>query len=165
MLTREGARHFLVNPQITWASTERFTMWDDCMSFSFLLVRLERHRSISIHFQNENGEQKDWDHLDSSISELLQHEIDHLNGVLAVDRALDKDSIIMRSTYLEMPEYFRRLADYEIPATSGPETVGSVYSLTPPHSHRATREEFPRLQTLRSVTNSSESSATDHDAT
>src|SRR5689334_19465538 len=37
----------LVNPEVVWRSTETFTMWDDCMSFPSLLVRLQRHRSIS----------------------------------------------------------------------------------------------------------------------
>ena len=68
-----GEPHFIVNPEITWTSAERFIMWDDCMSFPSLLVRLERARSISIHFQNENGKPEDWEHLDISTSELLQH--------------------------------------------------------------------------------------------
>src|SRR5690349_14155892 len=59
-----GEGHVIVNPEITWESNERFTMWDDCMSFPSLLVRLERARSISIHFQNEHGEHRDWDHLE-----------------------------------------------------------------------------------------------------
>jgi peptide deformylase len=114
-----GERHFIVNPEITWESPERFIMWDDCMSFPSLLVRLERARSISIHFQNERGEHKDWEHLELATSELLQHEIDHLNGVLAIDRAIDKDSIVMRETYLAMPDHFRRLVDYEIDSQAG----------------------------------------------
>jgi peptide deformylase len=34
-----------------------------------------------------------------SLSELLQHEIDHLNGILAIDRAIDSKHIILRSEY------------------------------------------------------------------
>jgi len=107
-------RHFIVNPEITWTSAERFTMWDDCMSFPSLLVRLERARSISIHFQDETGERKDWERLDIATSELLQHEIDHLDGVLAIDRAIGRDAIVLRETYVAMPEHFRNLVDYEI---------------------------------------------------
>lgn len=111
-----GERHFIVNPEITWTSADRFTMWDDCMSFPSLLVRLERSPSISIYFQDENGKRKDWERLDTATSELLQHEIDHLDGVLAIDRAIDRESIILKSEYLAMPEHFRRLVDYEIAA-------------------------------------------------
>jgi peptide deformylase len=109
-----GEPHFIINPEITWTSTERFTLWDDCMSFPSLLVRLERARSISIHFQNEKGEHEDWEHLDIATSELLQHEIDHLDGILAIDRAIDRESIILRETYSLMQKHFRRLVDYEI---------------------------------------------------
>ena len=110
----DGTRHFMINPVITWASDDCFTMWDDCMSFPTLLVRLERARSISVHFQDENGEHKDWDRLDIATSELLQHEIDHLDGVLAIDRAIDKESIVLREAYQADPQYFRKLVEYEI---------------------------------------------------
>ena len=114
----DGERHFIVNPEITWTSTEHFTMWDDCMSFPSLLVRLERARSISIHFQDERGNHKDWEHLNIASSELLQHEIDHLDGILAIDRAIDRDAIVLRETYSAMPEIFRKLVDYEIASRS-----------------------------------------------
>ena len=105
----DGERHILINPEITWTSAERFTMWDDCMSFPALLVRLERAHSISIHFQNESGAHQDWERLDIATSELLQHEIDHLDGILAIDRAIDRESIILRETHSRMPEHFRKL--------------------------------------------------------
>ena len=41
----KGERHIIVNPEITWESSGHLTMWDDCMSFPSLLVRLERARS------------------------------------------------------------------------------------------------------------------------
>ena len=37
----------MINPEITWCSPETFTMWDDCMSFPFLLVRVRRLASVS----------------------------------------------------------------------------------------------------------------------
>lgn len=104
----------IVNPQITWTSRERFTMWDDCMSFPDLLVRLERCQSISLKFQNEIGEYKEWNNLDVATSELLQHEIDHLDGILSVDRAIDKNSIIMREYFDENREEVNRQVDYTI---------------------------------------------------
>jgi peptide deformylase len=104
----------IVNPKITWTSQNRFTMWDDCMSFPGLLVRLERYRSISLRFQNEKGEYKEWNNLDVATSELLQHEIDHLDGILAVDRAIDKNSIIMREYFNENREEVNQQVDYTI---------------------------------------------------
>ena len=108
---------FIVNPVITWRSEETFTMWDDCMSFPDLLVRVERAKSISIDYVDERGEAKQWRELDQAAAELLQHEIDHLDGVLAVDRATGKDALIMRAAYDANREYFDAQADYTIVPT------------------------------------------------
>ncbi|MCA1623065.1 MAG: peptide deformylase [Acidobacteria bacterium] len=104
----------IINPVVTRISQNKFTMWDDCMSFPGLLVRLERYESISIRFQNENGEYQEWNNLDLATSELLQHEIDHLDGILAVDRAIDQNSIIMREYFDENREVVNRQVDYTI---------------------------------------------------
>eukprot|EP01027_Heterolobosea_sp_BB2_P011486 GEZU01016720.1.p1 GENE.GEZU01016720.1~~GEZU01016720.1.p1 ORF type:complete len:269 (+),score=43.31 GEZU01016720.1:66-809(+) len=76
----------MYNPIIVWKSPETFYMWDDCFSFSHLLVRVKRHRSVSVVWTNEHNQRISSNHLDQATSELLQHEIDHLDGVLAVDR-------------------------------------------------------------------------------
>jgi peptide deformylase len=104
----------LVNPEIVWTSSETFTMWDDCMSFPTLLVRLQRHKSISIHFLDAHGNPQEWLRLDQATSELLQHEMDHLDGILAVDRALDRDSLVLREAFEAQREYFAGQVDYVI---------------------------------------------------
>lgn len=110
-----GARpQLIVNPEITRTSPEKFTMWDDCMSFPNLLVRLERYESVSIKFQDENGKTQNWTDLDRAVSELLQHEIDHLDGVLAIDRAMDQDSIILREYFEQNREAVNARVDYTI---------------------------------------------------
>eukprot|EP00966_Prymnesium_polylepis_P098789 2287739-Prymnesium_polylepis.1 len=40
----------LCNPLVIGRSTETFSMWDDCMSFPHLMVRLRRHESISLRY-------------------------------------------------------------------------------------------------------------------
>ena len=109
--------HSLVNPVITWRSEETFTLWDDCMCFPHLLVKLRRHRSITVEFLDEEGRAQVWTRLPEAESELLQHEIDHLDGVLAVDRALDSGSIIYRSAFDAAPAHFREQVDYVIRPT------------------------------------------------
>jgi peptide deformylase len=64
------------------------------MCFPDLLVRVKRNRSISISYLDASGEPRAWEHLGQAESELLQHELDHLDGVLATDLALDARSII-----------------------------------------------------------------------
>ena len=107
----------MINPEITWCSPETFTMWDDCMSFPFLLVRVRRHRSISVRYLDDDANIRVLDRLDQATSELLQHEIDHLNGILAVDHALDADAIVSREVFEENPDWFTDKVDYVITPT------------------------------------------------
>ncbi|OQR97606.1 Peptide deformylase 2 [Achlya hypogyna] len=83
----DGPRLY-VNPVILKRSRETFTMWDDCMCFPDLLVKVARHRSISIKYTDEKGTSQAWNDMELPIAELFQHEIDHLDGILAVDRAV-----------------------------------------------------------------------------
>jgi len=101
----------MINPEITWCSPETFTLWDDCMSFPFLLVRVRRHRSVTVRYVDDEGETKEMAHLDPATSELLQHEIDHLDGVLAVDHALDRDAIVSREVFEARREWFEAMVD------------------------------------------------------
>ncbi|MGA7614883.1 MAG: peptide deformylase, partial [Thermoanaerobaculia bacterium] len=104
----------VVNPVITSRSEETFTMWDDCMSFPDILVRLRRHRSISLYYHDEAGRDHEWRDLDTAESELLQHETDHLDGVLAIDHALDRESIVLRPLFEARYEELRATVDYAI---------------------------------------------------
>lgn len=109
-----GKESFLINPVITWKSRATFTMWDDCMSFPSLMVRVRRHNSISLNYTDEEGQPQSLLKLDQATSELLQHEMDHLDGVLSVDLALDKDAIVDRRQFEAQPAYFRKMVDYTI---------------------------------------------------
>lgn len=90
----------LINPVIANASAEMFALWDDCFSLPNLMVRVRRHVEITVHFTNEHGVAQSLT-VQNDLSELLQHEIDHLDGILATDRALDARSFAMRSEVLK----------------------------------------------------------------
>lgn len=83
----------MVNPRITWRSPETFTLWDDCLSVPDRLVLVRRHCSISVHFQDQDLRPRRWTRLPRELSELVQHELDHLDGVLMTDRAEPGDSV------------------------------------------------------------------------
>jgi peptide deformylase len=112
-----GGPHLLVNPELTSPSVERFTLWDDCMSFPWLMIRLQRHLSVDLRYQDERGELIFRQRVERDVSELLQHEVDHLDGILALDRADDRDSVIARELYLERKPYFDSFVDYVIRPT------------------------------------------------
>jgi len=86
----------LINPVITSASQELFELWDDCFSLPNLMVRVKRHVEITVDFTDQNGVAQSLT-LQNDLSELFQHEIDHLDGILATDRAIDGRSFAMRS--------------------------------------------------------------------
>jgi peptide deformylase len=93
-----GRAYRLRNPEFEFQSAEKFELWDDCFSFPDLLVRLERSVEVRLRFQNEAGEVE---RLEAAgpFSELLQHEMDHLDGVLATDRALEGNSLCTREEW------------------------------------------------------------------
>lgn len=93
-----GQSYRLRNPEYEYLSEEKFALWDDCFSFPDLLVWLERHRTVRIRYEDESSAVR---HLEASdaFSELLQHEIDHLDGVLAVDRALGGNALATREEW------------------------------------------------------------------
>lgn len=107
----------VINPEITWKSEEVFRMWDDCMSFPDIVVKVERHKSISIKYQDESGLKKEWDKISQDASELLQHEIDHLDGILAVERAITKKDILYKKEYLANSEVYNKKIEYRIKTT------------------------------------------------
>lgn len=95
----EGRRYELINPEYTFRSEEMFMLYDDCFSFPHLMVRLERHKRVGLRHQNRAGE---WQEVEAedSLSELIQHEMDHLDGVLAVDHARSAMDLMTREEYL-----------------------------------------------------------------
>jgi len=104
----------LVNPEITWYSKSTITLWDDCMSFPDKLVRVQRASSISVTFWDDKGGCHSWERLPVDVSELVQHEVDHLDGVLAVDRAIDSEAIIKRVDYERHKSHYDAMVKYAI---------------------------------------------------
>ena len=89
----------LINPTWVHKSTQTFRLWDDCFSFPHLMVYLERSSAVGIRFNDESGVIQTLE-ASGSLSELIQHEMDHLDGILAIDRALDKNSFCTREEWL-----------------------------------------------------------------
>jgi peptide deformylase len=89
-----------INPEITWRSPEKMVVWDACLSFLCIFMQVERHREITVRYQDLRGE---WQEVragvERDLSELLQHEIDHLDGILCLDRVTDMKSICTREEF------------------------------------------------------------------
>jgi peptide deformylase len=102
----------LINPEIVRRSEEKIVVWDACLSFLSIFMRVERNRGITVRYQTlegetvevEAGEERD-------LSELLQHEIDHLDGILAIDRVTDVKTIVTRE---EFEKRYRDASPYAV---------------------------------------------------
>ena len=84
-----------INPELFELSTETFEVWDDCMCFPNLLVKVKRHQSLRVRYFDLNWQEQELK-LSDSLSELIQHEYDHLNGVLCTMKAIDNKSFRWR---------------------------------------------------------------------
>jgi len=94
----DGRAYRLRNPQYLWQSPEKFRLWDDCFSFPHLMVCVERSEKVLIQYSDQSGEAHTFEAA-GPISELVQHEMDHLDGILAIDRALDRNSFSTREEW------------------------------------------------------------------
>lgn len=95
-LNLKGKKYTLFNPVLNKLSKEEFELWDDCMCFPDLLVKVKRHQSCRLIFQDENWKTQTWE-IKNDLSELLQHECDHLDGILATQRAIDTQSFKLKN--------------------------------------------------------------------
>ncbi len=87
--------YVIINPTLEFIGDEMMELWDDCMSFPNLLVRVRRYRHCILRCLDENWEPQER-HMDDDMSELIQHEYDHLDGILATMRAIDSRSFMMK---------------------------------------------------------------------
>ena len=109
-----GGPFVLINPEISWRSDETFAVWDDCLSVPDVIVRVRRHSSVSITYRDEQFRERHWNTLPPDLSELVQHELDHLDGVLMTDLAWGEDAIQPISRWTELVGSAR-------PANAGPQ--------------------------------------------
>ncbi|CUH95274.1 hypothetical protein P22_1344 [Propionispora sp. 2/2-37] len=86
----------LINPVLTFPDEETMEIWDDCMSFPDLLVKVNRFTRCVLQYVDKDGNLQ-VKHLEGDLAELIQHEYDHLEGILAVDRAIDSHSFALKS--------------------------------------------------------------------
>ena len=88
----------LINPQIAATDDRHFELWDACFSFPDLLVKVSRAVSVEVDYVDEKGISRRLT-AEGDLAELLQHEIDHLDGVLAIDRAVSRHAFATRTEW------------------------------------------------------------------
>jgi len=85
-----GEDRVLVNPVITKRSSDTEIDDEGCLSLRDVLVPVERSKAVTIEGRDASGERLELE-LELSSARVVQHELDHLDGVLIIDRT-DDDS-------------------------------------------------------------------------
>jgi peptide deformylase len=88
----------LVNPRIVRRSRKMMSLWDDCFSLPNLLAKVRRNLAVDVQYRDLEGRR----HVlraEGALSELLQHEIDHLDGILTIDRAIDSKHVVFKDEW------------------------------------------------------------------
>ncbi len=93
---------YLINPEIIWRSEEKVLFNEGCLSLPDQRAEVERHERVRVHYIDYNGKEQEI-LADELLAIILQHEIDHLDGILYIDRL----SRLKRSRLLKKLEKFR----------------------------------------------------------
>ena len=93
---------YLINPEIIWRSEEKVLFNEGCLSLPDQRAEVERFERVRVHFTDYNGKEQEI-LADELLAIILQHEIDHLDGILYIDHL----SRLKRSRLLKKLEKFR----------------------------------------------------------
>jgi peptide deformylase len=87
----------LINPEITWASEEKRVYEEGCLSIPEYYEEVERPDRVRFRYMNLQGETIEQD-AEGLMATCVQHEIDHLNGVLFIDylSKLKRDRVVTK---------------------------------------------------------------------
>jgi peptide deformylase len=86
----------LINPRIVAIAGEPEAAWEGCLSFPELLVLVSRQPRVRVEYLDEAGQPKALD-LEGFPARVVQHEHDHLEGILTLDRAASSRDIVKAS--------------------------------------------------------------------
>ena len=88
---------FFVNPEITWKSDSKSSYEEGCLSIPNQFAKIERSEKCNVKYLDYDGNEKKIE-ASGLLSTCIQHEIDHLNGILFIDylSKLKKDNIIKK---------------------------------------------------------------------
>jgi peptide deformylase len=85
-----------VNPSLTALSDEGLAAWEGCLSFAELLVLVPRLQAVRVDYFDASGQAKALE-LAGFPARVVQHEFDHLEGILTIDRAESTLDIVKAS--------------------------------------------------------------------
>lgn len=94
----------MFNPEILNTSSRKAQMWEGCLSCgsSPLFAKVPRYKAVEVRYNDETGKLQKQKY-EGLAAQVIQHEVDHLNGVLFVDRVKDP------TTFMTLKEYKKQI--------------------------------------------------------
>ena len=88
-----------INPELIWASEAKNTHEEGCLSIPDYYEEVERPKAVKVRYLDRDGKPQEIE-ADGLLATCLQHEIDHLNGVLFIDHLskLKRDRVVKKFT-------------------------------------------------------------------
>lgn len=101
----EHASLVVINPEIVATYGRQHPMWEGCISYGgslkdFPYAQAYRYKKVRLQYYDETGTQQT-DDFDGLLAHVIQHETDHLNGILFVDKVRDPKTYMMKSEYIK----------------------------------------------------------------
>lgn len=91
----------VINPEITWFSSETEKDWEGCLSVPGVRALVPRHTSIKVKFLSQLGDVIETEY-SGFLARIFQHEFDHLEGKVFLDRVKDTREIMMEQEWLKI---------------------------------------------------------------
>jgi peptide deformylase len=91
------APQVFINPEITWTSADKATYDEGCLSIPEYYEEVERPKAVKVKYLDLDGKEHEIE-ADGLLATCLQHEIDHINGVLFIDHIskLKRDMVMKK---------------------------------------------------------------------
>lgn len=96
----ESPLYVMINPEIVKSSDEMIDGWEGCFSVPGLVGLVPRHKSIVVKYTSLDG-QEHKESFAEHIARTVQHEIDHLDGIVYFERMKDLSQIVTRENFKE----------------------------------------------------------------
>ena len=100
---KKGNPLYLINPEIVYKSEETILFCEGCLSVPKQNAEVERHYKVKVRYLDYDGKEKEIE-AEDYLAVILQHEIDHLDGILYIDRI----SRLKRNMLLKKLEKYRQ---------------------------------------------------------
>jgi peptide deformylase len=89
----------MLNPEIIWASDDKEKDWEGCLSIPGLRGMVPRHSRIGVRYLTGNGEVRE-DEYEGFLARVFQHEFDHIQGIVFIDRLESTLDLITENEYV-----------------------------------------------------------------